>query len=77
LSLVGTGLSEAAAGVPNFIFSKMSFSALWVLFIYFDWLSLVLTFRNLFGQEYFHGHKRVARKEVKSAELIWVLILQH
>jgi lysine-specific demethylase 8 len=28
LSLVGTGLSEAAAGVPNFIFSKMSFSAL-------------------------------------------------
>ena len=64
---VGTGLSEAPAGVPIFIFSKTSFSALWILFIYFDWLSLTLTFRNLFGQEYCHGHKRVARKEVKEA----------
>ena len=36
-------------------------------FIYFDWLSLILIFRNLFGQEYCHSRKRVARKEVKEA----------
>lgn len=47
---IGVGLSEAAAGVPIFIFSKTSFSGL-----------------NLFGQEYCHGRKRVARKEVKEA----------
>ena len=59
---------EAAPGVPMFTFSKTSFSAMWVLsFSTSDHLYLTGQTRNLFGQEYCQGRKRVSRKEVKEA----------
>ena len=60
---------EAAPGVPLFTFSKTSFSALGVSFrsTWFHQYLTNKTYRNLFGQEYCQGRKRVSKSEVKEA----------